>query len=130
MFDARIACEEVIADVTVEELAELNAWHDECDRREDEREERDELYSTISDLSKDVWGFRHRFNYLDMPINQLRDIYKSWLLDHSRYMQEEYDAEYTDAVLDYEDYKYWTEVQLGELATPDEWDDLYNTRGW
>ena len=31
MFDTRIAVEEVIADLTDEEIAEINAWHDACD---------------------------------------------------------------------------------------------------
>lgn len=51
MLDSRIAVEETVADLTDVEIAELNAWHDECDARDDEREECESLYSTISDLS-------------------------------------------------------------------------------
>ena len=49
MFDARIAVEEVIVDLTAEEIAELNTWHDACDA---EWSEREALADAISDYSK------------------------------------------------------------------------------
>jgi hypothetical protein len=130
MFDARIAVEETVADLTDAEIVELNAWHDACDAREDEREERENLYSMISDLSKDVWGFRERFNYREMPIDDLRKACDDWIETHAEYMRNEYDGNWESQILDYVDLDFSSDDVQRDLSVPDEIDDLYREMGW
>ena len=126
MFDARIAIEETVADMTDAEVQEMNEYHDRMDR---EWQDRCEMADMISDLSKDVQGFRYRFNWQTMPMDQLEALYNEWIKRHSEFMAE-YDAEWEQTELDLLDDEYYKSVIQDQLSTPDEWDDIYHTMGW
>jgi len=119
MFDARIAVEEFSADLTAVEIAELNAWRDECDTRDAEREEREELYCIISEISKEVNGTRFRFDYMNIPLADLRQEYHSWCL-------------YAEMVREDEAEREWEEELYAEeeVLHPTEWDLLCDHKGW
>lgn len=115
MFDSRIAIEERTNDLTDSELQEMNEYHERMDR---EWRDRCEMADMISDLSKDVQGFRHRFDWASMPMNDLVELYNEWIVRHSEHMIDELEDAHYDSIVECED------------STPDEWDDLYDEMGW
>lgn len=116
MFDTRIAVEEVIVDLTAEEISELNAWHDACDA---EWSEREALADAISDYSKDVCGCRVRIPWATMTMDELREEYEHWVEALRRERERDADDAWYDAVL-----------PPVEPVPVCEWDDLYKRMGW
>ena len=90
---------------------------------EQERNERDDLYSYISDTSKMIDGRRIRFDYMSMPLEDLHAEYEYWMRRNQEYMTEDdiyapdqWDLEYLDAQMcdfwdemDADD-AYWEEI--------------------
>ena len=83
-----------------------------------EMRERDDLYSAISDLSKDVQGVRVRFDYMTMPLEQLRLEWAYWCAESDRRSEEYLDELYMDA-----------HAPVCEDPTVDEWEDVYASFG-
>ena len=83
-----------------------------------EMREREDLYSAISDLSKDVQGFRVRFDYMTMPLEQLRLEWVYWCAESDRRSEEYLDDLYMDA-----------QMPVEEDALIDEWEEVYNSFG-
>lgn len=116
MFDSRIAIEEVSADVTAEEMAEMNAYHDACDA---EWREREDLACSISDFSKDVQGFRVRIPWMTMTMRDLRAEYTYWSVELGRCIERDAEEEWYDSI-----------TPPLEAAPVCEYDELYHTMGW
>jgi len=83
-----------------------------------EMRERDDLYSAISDLSKDVQGFRVRFDYMAMPLEQLRLEWAYWCAESDRRSEEYLDDLYMDA-----------QMPVEEDPLVDEWEEVYGSFG-
>ena len=83
-----------------------------------EMREREDLYSAISDLSKDVQGFRVRFDYMTMPLEQLRLEWVYWCAESDRRSEEYLDELYMDA-----------QAPVYEDPLVDEWEEVYNSFG-
>lgn len=83
-----------------------------------ELREREDLYSSISDLSKVVQGFRVRFDYMTMPLEQLRLEWAYWCAESDRRSEEYLDELYMDA-----------HTPVYEDPLVDEWEDVYASFG-
>ena len=48
-------------------------------------EQKQDLYQTISDISKDLQGFRARYDVNSMTLEEVKELYKYWCNEHREY---------------------------------------------
>jgi len=85
---------------------------------------RDEMINIISDVTKDIYGFRVRYDYSSMTLSELSELCDETIAAADIYFDEKdygfddcFEAEAADAAE-------WNEIK------PDQWDELCEVRGW
>lgn len=88
---------------------------------------RDECISLISDVTKEMWGIRPRYNYATMTLAELVELQRETLEAYDYYVEDGDDLVCTPDP--WEDA--YTQEEAEWLAVcPDQWDEIYEKNGW
>ena len=88
---------------------------------------RDECISLISDLTKEIWGCRPRYDYASMSLETLAVMAEEVVDAHGHYFDEEFDA---SSAFDGFDAEAQAEADEWAAVCPDIFDELCEIRGW
>jgi len=87
---------------------------------------RDECISFISDLTKEIYGFRPRYDWASIPLETLAVMVEELIAYNDYYAEDSYN----DFCFDDFDAEAQAEADEWAAVCPDEFDELCEIRGW
>jgi len=89
--------------------------------------DRDECISFISDLTKEIYGFRPRYEWASIPLETLAVMVEEVIAAHEYSMEDQQDWN-----MEIERFENAADLEREDWASvcPDEFDELCEIRGW